>query len=152
LEDDMPVLHSAPARGSQQPEQTQDVAASAAPAANIARARTLTELEHAYARTEATMIGTLHDQAVRVQRQGQVAHRAVSERQGLSALSNRELEIAELVSHGHTNRQIARTLARSEKTVETHLSHIFTKLGVSSRAAVASAIVRASCVQSSARG
>jgi ATP/maltotriose-dependent transcriptional regulator MalT len=56
------------------------------------------------------------------------------------ALSPREREIAELVTVGKTNRQIAADLFVSEKTVETHLSHVFAKLGVSSRAAVAGAL------------
>ncbi|MGH8895994.1 MAG: response regulator transcription factor [Egibacteraceae bacterium] len=58
----------------------------------------------------------------------------------LQMLSDRELQVAELVSTGHTNRQIARSLSLSEKTVETYLRRIFAKLGVSSRAAVASAV------------
>jgi DNA-binding NarL/FixJ family response regulator len=52
------------------------------------------------------------------------------------------LQIAELVSRGHTNRQIARMLSLSHKTVETYLARIFTKLGVSSRAAVATLVGR----------
>jgi DNA-binding NarL/FixJ family response regulator len=56
------------------------------------------------------------------------------------ALSVREREIAELVTLGRTNRQIAAELFLSEKTVETHLSHVFAKLGVGSRAAVAGAL------------
>jgi DNA-binding NarL/FixJ family response regulator len=40
-----------------------------------------------------------------------------------------------LVAHGHTNRAIAAKLFLSEKTVARHLSNIFAKLGVSSRAA-----------------
>ena len=59
---------------------------------------------------------------------------------GLAALSGREREIAELVALGGTNRQIAAQLFLSEKTVEGHLTHVFAKLGVSSRAAVAAAI------------
>jgi DNA-binding NarL/FixJ family response regulator len=58
----------------------------------------------------------------------------------MSTLSDRETQIARLVSEGHTNRQIAEQLFMSPRTVEAHLSRIFTKLGVSSRSAVASAI------------
>ncbi|GDY28603.1 hypothetical protein GTS_02360 [Gandjariella thermophila] len=60
--------------------------------------------------------------------------------QGRAALSDRERQIAELVAQGRTNRQIADQLFVSPKTVEAHLSRTFTKLGVSSRAALASAI------------
>ncbi|MFI1443779.1 helix-turn-helix transcriptional regulator [Streptomyces fructofermentans] len=60
----------------------------------------------------------------------------------LGLLSKRELEIAVLVSSGRTNQQIARTLAISHKTVETHLGRIFKKLTVSSRAEVAAMVGR----------
>ncbi|MGH4001285.1 MAG: response regulator transcription factor, partial [Pseudonocardiaceae bacterium] len=52
-------------------------------------------------------------------------------------LSPREGQVAQLVAAGHTNRQIATQLHITENTVETHLKRIFTKLKVSSRAAVA---------------
>ncbi|MFI7892694.1 LuxR C-terminal-related transcriptional regulator [Streptomyces sp. CACIS-1.16CA] len=52
-------------------------------------------------------------------------------------VSRREFEIARLVSEGRTNRQIARLLEVSHKTVETHLARIFAKSGVSSRAELA---------------
>jgi DNA-binding NarL/FixJ family response regulator len=58
----------------------------------------------------------------------------------LGGLSARERQVATLVAAGMTNRQIASDLVVSEKTVESHLSHIFVKLDVSSRAAVASAV------------
>ncbi|WP_432753714.1 LuxR C-terminal-related transcriptional regulator [Streptomyces sp. JL2001] len=57
-------------------------------------------------------------------------------------LSQREFEISTLVSQGCTNRQIARTLGVSHKTVETHLGRIFAKLEVSSRAEIANMIGR----------
>ncbi|MFJ6798013.1 LuxR C-terminal-related transcriptional regulator [Streptomyces sp. NPDC091268] len=57
-------------------------------------------------------------------------------------LSQREYEISLLVSQGCTNRQIARTLGVSHKTVETHLGRIFAKLEVSSRAEIANMIGR----------
>lgn len=61
-------------------------------------------------------------------------------------LSQREFQIARLVSEGRTNRQIARQLDVSHKTVETHLGRIFTKLNVSSRAEIASMVGRSSVI------
>jgi DNA-binding NarL/FixJ family response regulator len=51
------------------------------------------------------------------------------------ALSQRELEILELVASGTTNREAAARLYISEATVKTHLLHIYAKLGVNDRAA-----------------
>jgi DNA-binding CsgD family transcriptional regulator len=50
-------------------------------------------------------------------------------------LTARERQVLCLVATGKTNRAIAETLAISEKTVARHVSNIFTKLGISSRAA-----------------
>jgi DNA-binding CsgD family transcriptional regulator len=50
-------------------------------------------------------------------------------------LTARECEVLALVAQGNTNRRIATTLFISEKTVARHISNIFTKIGVSSRAA-----------------
>ncbi len=50
-------------------------------------------------------------------------------------LTGREAEVLRLVATGVTNRTVAARLFISEKTVARHLSHIFTKIGVSSRAA-----------------
>jgi DNA-binding NarL/FixJ family response regulator len=50
-------------------------------------------------------------------------------------LSAREVEVLRLVAAGDTNREVARELYLSEKTVERHLSNIFGKLGLSSRSA-----------------
>lgn len=50
-------------------------------------------------------------------------------------LSSREVEVLRLVARGLTNRQVADELVISEKTVARHLSNIFTKIDVSSRAA-----------------
>ena len=52
-----------------------------------------------------------------------------------SPLAARERQVLELVAKGTPNRDIARELFISEATVKTHLSHIFTKLGVTDRAA-----------------
>jgi HD-GYP domain-containing protein (c-di-GMP phosphodiesterase class II) len=50
-------------------------------------------------------------------------------------LTDREVEVLQLVSRGASNRQVARELVVSEKTVAHHLEHIYNKIGVSSRAA-----------------
>ncbi|MGE5414168.1 MAG: LuxR C-terminal-related transcriptional regulator [Syntrophomonadaceae bacterium] len=50
-------------------------------------------------------------------------------------LTKRELEVLRLVASGVTNRSIAASLFLSEKTIDRHVSNIFDKLGVSSRAA-----------------
>jgi DNA-binding NarL/FixJ family response regulator len=50
-------------------------------------------------------------------------------------LSPREIEVLRLVATGATNRAIAAQLVLSERTVDRHVSNIFTKLGVSSRSA-----------------
>ncbi|MFI5118957.1 MAG: LuxR C-terminal-related transcriptional regulator [Thermoanaerobaculia bacterium] len=51
------------------------------------------------------------------------------------ALTAREVQVIVLVATGRTNRAIAEELAISQKTVARHVSNIFTKLGLSSRAA-----------------
>jgi DNA-binding NarL/FixJ family response regulator len=50
-------------------------------------------------------------------------------------LTAREVEVLRLVASGETNRQIAGRLVLSEKTVARHLSNIYAKLGIGSRAA-----------------
>lgn len=64
--------------------------------------------------------------------------RALLGRPALTAahgLSPRELEVLRLIATGRTNRVIAGDLFLSEKTVARHVSNIFTRLGLSSRAA-----------------
>ncbi len=57
-------------------------------------------------------------------------------------LTEREAELLRLVAAGRTNRAIAAELFVSEKTVERHLSNVFRKLGVSSRAAATAQALR----------
>ena len=61
----------------------------------------------------------------------------------LTALTARELEIAQLVVDRKTNPEIAAELFLSVKTVQTHLRNIFQKLGITSRVELARAVERA---------
>jgi len=56
-----------------------------------------------------------------------------------STLSSRELEVAELMAEGLTNRQIARSLFISIATTKDHVHAVLSKAGLANRAAVASA-------------
>ena len=56
---------------------------------------------------------------------------------GWEALTDAERRVAHLVAGGLANREVAERLYLSRYTVETHLKHVFTKLGVSSRAELA---------------
>jgi DNA-binding CsgD family transcriptional regulator len=55
-------------------------------------------------------------------------------------LSTREREIATLAADGVSNRSIARRLVLSVRTVETHLAHVYDKLGINNRAALREAL------------
>lgn len=56
---------------------------------------------------------------------------------GWDALTATELQVAQLTIEGLTNPQIANRLFISKRTVQTHLSHVFAKLGIASRVALA---------------
>jgi DNA-binding CsgD family transcriptional regulator len=53
--------------------------------------------------------------------------------QGRLALTASEMRVASLAADGHTNREIAQALFVTPKTIETHLRHIYRKLGISGR-------------------
>jgi len=59
-----------------------------------------------------------------------------------TALTRRELEVAALVAQGKTNRVIADTLIVGERTVETHVASILSKIGAASRAEIAAFVAR----------
>jgi DNA-binding CsgD family transcriptional regulator/sugar lactone lactonase YvrE len=61
---------------------------------------------------------------------------------GPAPLSRRELEVARLVAEGLTNREIASRLFLSERTVDGHLEHVREKLGVNTRAQIATWVTR----------
>lgn len=60
----------------------------------------------------------------------------------LQQLTARELEVVALVAEGRTNLEIARELYISLKTVKSHVSHVLTKLGLTSRTQVAVLVQR----------
>jgi DNA-binding NarL/FixJ family response regulator len=87
------------------------------------------------------------DEAARELRKlGRVVRRAGGEGvddSPLAGLTRRELEVIEFVPAGKTNREIANELFLSVRTVDRHVSRIFEKLGVNSRAATVSQFERA---------
>lgn len=63
----------------------------------------------------------------------------ISEEQvkAVQSLSPKELEVAKLVSHGATNKMIARTMNITERTVKAHLTTIFQKMNLPDRLSLA---------------
>ncbi len=61
---------------------------------------------------------------------------------GLDALTSREREVLAELAKGRSNREIARALAVSEKTVKAHVSSVLAKLGVQDRTQAALVAVR----------
>jgi DNA-binding NarL/FixJ family response regulator len=62
----------------------------------------------------------------------------------MSKLSPREREVADLVTQGLSDREISSRLLISRRTAESHVAHILTKLGFSSRVQVAACVARLS--------
>lgn len=81
------------------------------------------ELEADLAREAFSQLGAAPD-AARLQPSGSA-----------NVLSAREIQVIRLIAAGESNRQIAAALVISERTVERHVSNIFGKLGITSRAA-----------------
>ena len=64
-----------------------------------------------------------------------------TDRTAWESLTGAEQKVARLVAGGLTNSQVAEELYLSRHTVESHLKHIFTKLGIRSRVALAVDVV-----------
>jgi DNA-binding NarL/FixJ family response regulator len=112
------------------------------------RERAVAELRQAAAQFDTHGAVRYRSQAEHeLRRLGQRVHRRIrSERKddtGLASLTERELQVAQLVVDRKTNPEIAAELFLSRKTVETHLSHMFGKLGVASRVELARAVEHA---------
>jgi NarL family two-component system response regulator LiaR len=73
---------------------------------------------------------------------GEHAQPAVEGAEDLARLTEREREVLAEIAHGHSNKEIARDLVLSEKTVKTHVSNILQKLGLADRTQAALFAVR----------
>jgi HD-GYP domain-containing protein (c-di-GMP phosphodiesterase class II) len=62
-------------------------------------------------------------------------HRVLRRREGPAGLTAREVEVLRLLARGLPNKEIARRLVITPKTVGNHVEHIYTKTGATSRAA-----------------
>jgi DNA-binding CsgD family transcriptional regulator len=58
------------------------------------------------------------------------------------ALTAAEHRVARLAAEGHSDREIAEQLYVTQRTVETHLTHVFAKLDIHARAELAVALTR----------
>jgi DNA-binding NarL/FixJ family response regulator len=56
-----------------------------------------------------------------------------TEQEWENVLTDREMDVLQLAAHGRSNKQIANDLNVSPRTVQSHLAHMFEKLGVASR-------------------
>ena len=69
--------------------------------------------------------------------QRQQSRRTARPERGRAPLSRRELEVTELVAKGMSDREIAAELVIAQRTAESHVQHILTKLGFKSRSQIA---------------
>jgi DNA-binding CsgD family transcriptional regulator len=68
--------------------------------------------------------------------------RSVRPSTGWESLTDSELRIAELVAEGATNRAVAAAFVISTHTVDSHLRHVFLKLGIASRVQLATIVAK----------
>ena len=93
---------------------------------------------------------TLSQDLVRVIREVHAGQRPVgplvearlSERANAPALSEREVQVVELLSQGMRNKELAASLGITERTAEVHVRNILTKLNVKDRTAAVSVAIR----------
>ena len=76
----------------------------------------------------------------RAELQSSGAHPRRERISGRDALTPSELRVARLAAEGRTNNEVAQALFVTPKTIDTHLSHVYAKLGISSRRALAAAL------------
>jgi DNA-binding CsgD family transcriptional regulator len=88
----------------------------------------------AYELRQQVRAGLLDGEAVDAVLQA-AGHRVRRKREWPAGLTAREVEVLRLIVRGLSNRDIAQSLVISEPTVAHHVQHIYTKIGVSTRAA-----------------
>ncbi len=111
--------------------------------ANFYRARTETRPNRAALQPEevaqlmrqAVRAGHMDSDAVRAVLDAAGHHTTAVRREHIAGLSQREIEVLSLLACGHTNKQMAEQLSVSEKTIGTHVMHIYDKIGCSTRSA-----------------
>lgn len=96
--------------------------------------KTLFEAIRTAARGESLLSSTVVDKVV--------AHLAEPQLEQGEMLSDRELEVLTLIAEGAANKEVARRLSIAERTVKAHVTSIFSKLGVSSRAEAVAVALR----------
>lgn len=103
--------------------------------ARVDRPRARAALEAAVVTFEACGAMWRRDRALEALRRlgGTEARKRVAAVLGPAALTGREREVARLAAQGCTALQIAGELFVGERTVESHLARIYTKLGISSK-------------------
>jgi DNA-binding NarL/FixJ family response regulator len=74
--------------------------------------------------------------SLNVQITDQITSQITSQITGQNALSERELQIVELVAASLTNQEISERLEISKRTVDNHISNILTKTGTGNRVAL----------------
>jgi DNA-binding NarL/FixJ family response regulator len=94
----------------------------------------------AAASIRAALVAETHDRLARARlcaAQVEIALAAGDAATARKAAAEREAEVLRCLAAGRSNKEIAAALVISDKTVQRHLSNIFTKLGVTSRTAAA---------------
>jgi DNA-binding CsgD family transcriptional regulator len=94
------------------------------------------DFEQAWA--EGAMLST--DEAIAYAQRGRGERKRPSK--GWASLTPTELDVVRLVRDGMGNKDIAARLFVSPRTVQTHLTHVYTKLGLTSRVQLAQEVAR----------
>jgi DNA-binding CsgD family transcriptional regulator len=66
---------------------------------------------------------------------GAAGHRVMRRREGPAGLTAREVEVLRLLARGLSTKQIGSELVITPKTADSHIQHVYSKIGVSTRAA-----------------